>query len=139
MSESKSTVTESSNTNIVHVFEYADAGIFRQKLEAFISEVARGVVNQDGSKKKGNINIALRIERIGESNTVMVSHGISAEIPTKRGKRTEVDVTQTPFHVGRGGKITFDQPKEDIVGQYSLNQQADGVIPVTTRVGGKQI
>lgn len=139
MSENKTTKTESSSTDLVHILEFADAGIFRQKLEAFLSEVARGVVNQDGAKKKGSITIALKIERIGESNTIMLTHGITAKIPTKRGERGEIDVTQTPFHVGRGGKITFEQPKEEYNGQYTLEQQRDGVIPVMTRIGGKSI
>jgi hypothetical protein len=122
-----STVTDTT-TDLEHLFENMNAGVFKQKVEAYLNAAAAGVVNHGNGKRKGKVNIQLTIEQVGEGNQVMISHAVQSEIPTKRGKKAEVDTTETSFFVGRGGKITFDQPKEDANSQYSLEQQADGIL-----------
>lgn len=119
-----STVTDTT-TDIQHLFEYMNAGVFKQKVEAYLNAAAAGVI-QHGNKKKAKVNLMFTIEQVGEGTQVMIHHTVQSEIPTARGKKAEVDTTETGFHVGRGGKITFAPPKEDANGQFALDQELDG-------------
>lgn len=93
-----------------------DGGMFEQKLSTALSEVAQGVVNNG---KKGTVTVELTLARIGESNQVQIKHALKYAKPTRRGKSTEVDTTETPMHVARGGAMTIFPINQ---GQLDLGQ-----------------
>lgn len=95
------------NTNLVELLGDLNAGVFAQKVERALSDVALGVVTHGDKGKKGKVTLTFDMVRIGESNQVRLVHSISYDQPTLRGKKTEVDATETPLHVGRGGRLTL--------------------------------
>lgn len=128
MTDNNVSQVPSTATDIDHLLETMNAGVFKEKLEAYLSAAASGVVTFGHGKKTGKVVIAFSIKQVGEGDQVILSHTLQSEIPTKRGKKAEIDTTDTPYFVGRGGKMTFDQPKENGAGQYSLEAQADGIL-----------
>ena len=120
------TITQT-QTDIEHMLNTMNAGVFKEKIEASLNAAAAGVVNVP-RKAKAKVQITLTIEQVGDGSQVIVSHQLSSTIPTNRGQKSEVDVTETPYFVGRGGKLTFNQPEENDQGQYSLEKQADGIL-----------
>jgi len=129
MEENKgfSTVTDTT-TDFDHLMEYMNAGVFKQKVEALLSECASGVVNHGNGKQKGKVILTFSLGQVGQGEQVNIQHSIQTATPTKRGKKGETDTTETTFFVGRGGKLTFDQPRSSDNGQYSLDQEADGLL-----------
>lgn len=120
---------EKTSTDLNHLLEHMNAGIARQQVEAVLSEVARGVTNF-GGKKTGKVSIEMDIRRFAENeDQIMITTVIKKKEPTKYGVKTEDVGSESVFFVGRGGKITFEQPKEADSGQFGLNQQKDGVVP----------
>lgn len=109
-------------TNIDTFINDLNAGVFKEKLAHILSECALGTVIHGNGRKKGKVTVELTIEQVGDNDQVIVSHTLSHITPTKRGKRSEEDSTQTPMFVGKGGVMTIDQPKEDMKGQFSLQQ-----------------
>lgn len=91
-----------------------DGGVFEEKIGRVLSEVAAGVVAQG---RKGSVTIKFDFKQISESNQVEVSHKLSYDKPTRRGKATEEDTTTTPMYVGNGGDMTIhpiDQLRMDL-------------------------
>ena len=80
------------------------AGVFAQKINRALADVALGVVTNG---KKGEVTIKLTMKQIGESNQIAVEHQIAYVQPTKRGQRSEKDTTETPLHVGPGGRLSI--------------------------------
>lgn len=118
---------QSNSTNVDDFVDELGAGVFKEKLAHVLSEAALGTVLHGGGSKKGKVTIELTFQQIGENEQVVVSHKLAHVTPTKRGKRSEEDVTETPMFVGKGGKLTIAPPKEDNNGQYSLDQEQDGI------------
>lgn len=81
-----------------------DAGVFAEKLGRALSDVAAGVID---NSKAGKVTITLDIKRIGESHQVAIAHKLAYTKPTRRGKSSEEDTTETPMHVGRGGSLSL--------------------------------
>lgn len=81
-----------------------DAGVFAEKLGTALSDVAAGVIDHG---KPGRVSITFELKRIGDSYQVAIDHKLSYMKPTKRGKVMEENTTQTPMHVGRGGRLTL--------------------------------
>ena len=81
-----------------------DAGIFAEKLGRALNQVAAGTVQ---NSKDGSVTVTFKIKRIAESNQVDVSHKIHSKKATLRGFAQEEDTTNTPMHVGRGGRMTL--------------------------------
>jgi len=115
-------------TDIEHVLDHMNAGVFKEKLEIVLSHVVMGVINHGSGKKKGQVTVTLDISQLGENQQVEIEHTLKYKQPTKRGNKAEIDSTSTSFHVGRGGKLSFNQPKEDDNRQYSLEQETDGIL-----------
>ncbi|GAA3556008.1 hypothetical protein [Marinobacter xestospongiae] len=92
------------DTDVNQFFEDLDGGVFIQKLARAISEVAGGVVDHNA---KGQIDIRLTLERIGQSYQVNIGHTLKFTVPTLRGKLSEEDSTQTPMHVNTGGRVSI--------------------------------
>lgn len=113
-------------TNIDDFISEIGAGIFKEKLAHALSEAALGTVLHGNGTKKGKVSVEFTFKQIGENDQVVISHKLSHVTPTKRGKASEEDTTETPMFVGRGGVLTIDQPKEDHKGQFSLSHERDG-------------
>lgn len=115
-------------TNVDDFLGEMHAGTFKQKLAVILSQAAQGAVTNAGAHcKKAKVFIELNISQIGENDQVVVSHKIGSIIPTKRGKKTEEDTTETPFFVGKGGQMTINPPKEEESGQkpFALQNQTE--------------
>ena len=92
------------DTDVVRFLEDLDGGVFLQKIARAISEVAGGVVDHDA---KGNLDLKLNFQRIGNSYQVNIAHTLKYTVPTMRGKISEEDTTETPMHVNTGGKVSI--------------------------------
>lgn len=79
-------------------------GAFEQKLGVALSAVAAGAVEHG---RKGKVVVTFELSRIGESQTVNITHTVAMDAPTMRGNRTEKDKTETPMHVNRGGRLSL--------------------------------
>ena len=117
----------SNETNISDLFGELGGGVFAEKISAVLSEAALGAVLHGHGKKKGKVTIELTMKQVGENDQVIINHRLINETPTKRGKRVEDDTTETPFFVGKGGRLTIDAPREDEGGQFSLASERDGI------------
>lgn len=97
----------STTTNLAEVLADLNGGVFEQQVGRAISEVALGVVTHGDKGKKGKVTVTFDFARIGESTQVAVKHTLAYTRPTSRGKSSEDTTTETPMHVGRGGKLTL--------------------------------
>ena len=113
-------------TEVTEFIDELGAGVFAQKLGAILSEAAGATILFGDKGKKATIGINLTMQRVGENDQVIVSHKLSKSIPTKRGKKGEEDLTETPFFVGKGGVLSINPPKEDAHGQFQLSTVSDG-------------
>ena len=57
--------------------------------------------------KTGELVIKLKFKQIGESNQVAMTHSLKFLVPTMRGRIVEESASDTPLHVGRGGKLSL--------------------------------
>lgn len=92
------------STNITDFLAELDGGVFEQKLSRAVSEVAIGVVNEG---KPGKVTITLDMKPIGNGHQVTIDHKLSFVRPTRKGRLSEDDSTQTPMHVGPQGRLTM--------------------------------
>lgn len=92
------------DTDVGEFITDLDGGVFASKLGRILSDVAGSVVDHN---RPGNVTIKIDIRRIGTSYQVALKHKLSYERPTMRGKQREEDVTETPMHVGKGGRLTM--------------------------------
>lgn len=109
----------SSMTNVRDLIGELNGGSFEEKLALVLSEVALGTVVH-GGKKKGKLTIEFTFHKIGDNDQLVLSHKLSKVTPTKRGDKSEVDTTETPFYVGKGGVMTINPPKEQADGQKNF-------------------
>lgn len=91
-------------SNFTDVLPELDAGIFADKINRALSDVALGCVT---TGKKGKVVITLDLAQIANSNQVNLEHSLKYVKPTGNGKLTEENTTATPMHVGVGGKLTL--------------------------------
>ena len=90
-------------TNAAELLAQLNAGIFMQKIEAALSQVALGVALEG---KRGKVSVTFQLDRIGESTQVEMKHTLKYLKPTARGEVVESDCTSTPLHVGAGGVLS---------------------------------
>lgn len=81
-----------------------DGGVFEQKIASVLSDVAFGVVTHG---RQGKVTIEFDLKQIGETQQVNVKHTLKYVKPTKRGKATEEDATQTPLYVAKNGDLAL--------------------------------
>lgn len=110
-----------SGTNVKDFIGALGAGVFETKLSALLSQAAHGTILHGRGNKKGKVTVEFTLQQVGENSQVIVSHRLSHSTPTARGKKTEEDITETPMHVGKNGKMTEDAPKEEFNGQFGLS------------------
>lgn len=97
-------------TDTNEFFDELNAGVFASQLGHALSEVASGVVDHG---RKGKVVITLDMSRIGESSQVKIAHKLDYVVPTKRGSKREDTTTDTPMHVGSGGRLTLFPERHD--------------------------
>lgn len=101
-------------TDFSQLLPELNGGLLIEKLNTILSDVALGVMYSDAKKPVGKVVLEMVLEPIGESTQIRMQHSLSFVCPTKRGKRTEVETTETPLHVGQRGRITaFPERQED--------------------------
>jgi hypothetical protein len=91
-------------TDITEFLQELDAGVFAEKVGHELSQIAMAVVEHG---RPGRLQVTLDFKQIGHHHQLTVKHTMTSTRPTLRGKKTEEDATDTPMHVGRGGKMTF--------------------------------
>lgn len=124
-------MSQSTSTDVTEFIDELNAGVFKEKLAAVLSNASLGVCIHGGAQcQKAKVTVEFSITQVGENPQVIVAHTLSSIIPTKRGKKMEVDTTSSPFFVGKGGAMTALPPKEEDSGQtpFQLNTEHDGKI-----------
>lgn len=81
-----------------------NGGVFEQQIGRALSDVALGVTTHG---KKGKVVVTIDFSQIADSNQVKIKHKIDYQVPTAKGTRSEDYTTETPMHVGRGGRLTL--------------------------------
>jgi hypothetical protein len=97
-------------TDIAELLGQLNGGVFEQQVNRALSDAAANVCTHNegrGKPKKGKVVLEFTIEQIGESHQVTLTHAIKATIPKPRGRMIEEHTTETPLHVGKGGKLTL--------------------------------
>ena len=107
-------------TNIPDFFSELDAGVFGNKLSAALNDVAIGTNKNGGT---GEIHVIFKFTQ-SDAEPVKISHKLTMVTPTKRGKKSEEDTTETPMWVGKGGKLTILQ--EDQGQLFGVDGSIDG-------------
>lgn len=106
----------SNNTNVTQIRKYTDitelfdamqGGTFQAQLERALSEVALHVVTHGDKGKKGKVVIEFNMARVGESTQVNLTHKLTFNAPTARGKKSEDAAAQVPLHVGSNGRLSL--------------------------------
>lgn len=113
-------------TNVSDFIGECNAGVLAEKLAFALSDAALAQVTHGVSSKKAKITLEFTFQQMGDNEQVIVSHKLATSNPTKRGKKSEEDVTETAFHVGKGGKLTINAPEEEEGGQFNLKTEQDG-------------
>lgn len=95
---------KSSKTDITELLPELNAGVFVEQINTALSDIAANVVTHG---KKGELTLRFQVKQIGESNQVAVTHSLKSIVPKARGKITEETATDTPLHVGHGGRLSL--------------------------------
>lgn len=91
-------------TNLQELLPDLDGGVFEQKISSMLSEVALGVVTHG---RQGKVTIEFDMKQIGETSQIAMKHTLKYQKPTKRGKATEEDSTETPLYVANNGDLAL--------------------------------
>ena len=113
-------MSEQKTTNLNDFMGELGAGVFQAKIEHCLSEAALNTILHGSGNKKGKVTMEFTFTQIGENDQVVVSHKLVSSTPTKRGKRVEEDLTDTPMFVGKYGVLSVEPPKEEMTGQFHL-------------------
>lgn len=92
------------STDVKELIGDLDGGSFEERLSKVISQVAGAVVDHG---KAGQVQITLKMNRIGTSYQVQIDHDLAYKRPTAKGKVAENAESSTPMYVGKGGALTF--------------------------------
>ena len=111
-----------SKTNINDFLSELGCGNFADKLAFTLSEAALNQIVHGQGNKKSKITIEFSFQQMGDNEQVIISHKLAKSLPTKRGKKSEEDTTETVFFVGKGGVMTVEPPREEDTGQFNLKQ-----------------
>lgn len=101
-------MTEAKPYDVTDTLPDLDAGLFIRKLSRALADTALAVVNQDGKSKKGQVTVTFSIGRLSDNgNQVVMEHKLAYSRPTKRGKASEQDSTETAMYVSGNGSLTL--------------------------------
>jgi hypothetical protein len=112
---------EDRTTNFPRLLQELDGGVIANVIGLAASNVARAVSYAD---KQGNIKMDLKLKPMGTNNEMVE---ITASITVKEpkagfGTKSEDFQYTSIAYVGKGGKLTYDRPKEDIHGQAIIEE-----------------
>lgn len=96
--------TTAPGTDFAQLIGDLDAGVLLEKLSSEISKMALACVTHG---RTGKMELTLEMKQIGHNNQVNITHKMKSTVPSLRGRKIEEDITQTPLHVGKRGKMTF--------------------------------
>ena len=95
---------ETSKTDFSEVLSDLNGGVFIEQINRAVSDIAANVCTHG---KPGELTIKLKLQQIGDSNQVTVTHGLKSVQPKARGRIIEETEADTPMHVEHGGKLTL--------------------------------
>lgn len=110
-------------TNVADFIGECNAGVLQEKLALALSDAAMAQINHGAGSRKAKVSIEFSFQQMGDNEQVIISHRLATSNPTKRGKKSEEDVTDTAFFVGKGGVLTIAPPKEEENGQFGLQHE----------------
>ncbi|HAT8487521.1 TPA: hypothetical protein I7187_14975 [Vibrio vulnificus] len=110
---------EDRTTNFPKLMQQLDGGVISNVVGLALSNVARAVSYSD---KQGNVKIDLKLKPMGTNNEMVeITVNMSVKEPkTGFGTKAEDFQYTSIAYVGKGGKLTYDRPKEDIRGQLVI-------------------
>ncbi|EJO9866780.1 hypothetical protein ACRTC9_20025 [Vibrio vulnificus] len=110
---------EDRTTNFPKLMQQLDGGVISNVVGLALSNVARAVSYSD---KQGNVKIDLKLKPMGTNNEMVeITVNMSVKEPkTGFGTKSEDFQYTSIAYVGKGGKLTYDRPKEDIRGQIVI-------------------
>ncbi|MGL6026390.1 MAG: hypothetical protein ACRC0U_04710 [Vibrio sp.] len=113
---------ENRTTNFPKLFQELDGGVISNVVGLALSNVARAVSYSD---KQGGVKMDLKLKPMGTNNEMVeITVNMSVKEPkTGFGTKSEDFQYTSIAYVGKGGKLTYDRPKEDIRGQVSIVEQ----------------
>lgn len=109
-------------TDVAAFIGECNAGILQDKLALALSDAALSQINYGAGNKKAKVAIEFSFAQMGENQQVIVSAKVAISNPTKRGKKSEEDITDTAFFVGRGGKLSINPQAVDDNDQQAFPQ-----------------
>ncbi len=112
---------EDRNTNFPKLMQELDGGVIANVAGLALSNVARAVSYSD---KQGEVKMTLKLKPMGTNNEMVeITANMSVKEP-KIGYGTKSEDFQytSIAYVGKGGKLTYDRPKEDIHGQTLIEE-----------------
>lgn len=107
-------------TSIPEFLDELNGGVFVQKLSAVLSEAALKTTEFGSKRKTAKVTVEFTLTPMNDCDQVMIAHKLQHAIPTKRGKKTEEDTTETPMFVGPRGALSISQPKVDPHGHLAV-------------------
>jgi hypothetical protein len=112
---------EDRTTNFPRLLQELDGGVIANVIGLAASNVARAVSYAD---KQGNIKMDLKLKPMGTNNEMVeITASISVKEPKAGFGTKSEDFQYTSIaYVGKGGKLTYDRPKEDIHGQAIIEE-----------------
>ncbi|WP_136484665.1 hypothetical protein [Vibrio sp. H11] len=115
---------EDRTTNFPKLMQELDGGVISNVVGLAMSNVARAVSYAD---KQGNVKMDLKLKPMGTNNEMVeITVNMSVKEPkTGFGTKSEDFQYTSIAYVGKGGKLTYDRPKEDIYGQTAIE---DGML-----------
>ncbi|KKA43462.1 hypothetical protein [Salinivibrio sp. KP-1] len=109
-------------TNFPKLMQDIDGGVVANVLGLALSNVGRAVA---AANKQGEVTIKLKLKPGGSSDNSFldVIAGITVDEPKLNfGKKKEDFQYRSIAYVGKGGKLTYDRPKEDVNGQIAFDE-----------------
>lgn len=91
-------------TDLPQFINDLDGGVFAEKVARALSDVAAGVIDYDD---KGELNIKLKLARIGNSYRVAVKHALTYKVPEANGSYSQENTTESVMHVNTGGRMSM--------------------------------
>lgn len=95
--------------NIIETLEEFNAGVFLMQCEEVLKQSALAVIMHGNKGKKGKVTLTFDISRAEDPDKpdkVLVEHTWAFNIPTKLGKKTEANKTDTEMYVSRDGCLS---------------------------------
>ncbi|MDV2299644.1 MAG: hypothetical protein ACRCVV_18900 [Shewanella sp.] len=113
---------EDRSTNFPKLMQELDGGVISSVVGLALSNVARAVSYSD---KVGSVKMDMKFKPMGTNNEMVeITFNMSVKEPkTGFGNKSEDFQYQSVAYIGKGGKLTYDRPKEDIRGQLVMQDE----------------